>query len=103
MATLKGIAGCSAAGSELVFTYVDERELGPGRQSVELERVQHTVVSTEPWLSGFVPAQLASDLRAIGLSLAEDLSGEAAQERYCQGRSDGLSPAPAFHIALAHV
>jgi methyltransferase (TIGR00027 family) len=103
LATLEGIADCSAAGSELVFTYVDERELGPDRQSGDLRRVQSTVESTEPWLSGFAPARLAHDLRAIGLILVEDLSGEEACQRYCRGRSDGLSPAPTFHIALAHV
>ena len=93
VATLRGVADCSAEGSELVFTYVDERELGPDRQSVDLGRVQGTVISTEPWLSGFTPARLAHDLRAIGLILVEDLSGEEAQHRYCRGRSDGLSPA----------
>jgi methyltransferase (TIGR00027 family) len=103
IATLRGIAGCSAAGSELVFTYVDERELGPDRESVDLGRVQSTVVSSEPWLSGFAPARLAHDLRAIGLILVEDLGGQEAQQRYCRGRRDGLSPAPAFHIAHAHV
>jgi len=99
VATLRGIADCSADGSELVFTYVDERELGPDRQSVDLGRVQGTVISTEPWLSGFTPARLAHDLRAIGLILVEDLSGEEAQHRYCRGRSDGLSPALSFHVA----
>src|SRR5262245_445920 len=101
IATLRGIAGCSAAGSELVFTYVDERQLSADDQSDDLGRVQKTVVSTEPWLSGFAPTQLAHDLRAVGLSLVEDLSGDAAQERYCRGRSDGLSPSRAFHIARA--
>src|SRR4030095_18951 len=103
IATLRGIADCSAAGSELVFTYVDERELGPDRQSVDLGRVQGTVGSTEPWLSGFAPARLAHDLRPIGLILVEDLSGEEARQRYCRERSDGLSPAPAFHVARADV
>jgi methyltransferase (TIGR00027 family) len=103
IATLEGIADCSATGSELVFTYVDERELGPDRQSVDLGRVLSTVVHMEPWLSGFAPARLAHDLRAIGLTLVEDLSGEEARHRYCRGRSDGLSPAPSFHIARALV
>jgi methyltransferase (TIGR00027 family) len=103
IATLRGIAGYAAAGSELVFTYVDERELGPDRISVDLGRVQSTVVSTEPWLSGFAPARLAHDLRAVGLILVEDLSGQEARQRYCRERRDGLSPAPAFHIARAQV
>jgi methyltransferase (TIGR00027 family) len=103
IATLRGIATYSAAGSELVFTYVDERELGPDRQSVDVERVQSTVVSTEPWLSGFDPARLAHDLRTIELILVEDLSGEEARQRYCRGRRDALSPSPAFQIARAHV
>jgi methyltransferase (TIGR00027 family) len=99
LATLRGIAGCAADRSELVFTYVDERELGPDRRSVDLGRVQSTVVSTEPWLSGFSPVRLAEDLRAIGLILVEDLNGDEARQRYCRGRLDGLCPAPAFHIA----
>src|SRR5215813_496548 len=99
IATLGGIVSCSAPRSELVFTYVDERELGPDRQSVDFGRVQGTVISTEPWLSGFAPARLAHDLRAIGLILVEDLSGDEARQRYCRGRSDGLSPASSFHVA----
>jgi len=103
IATLLGIASCAVSGSELVFTYLDERELGPDRRSVDIGRVQSTVVSTEPWLSGFAPERLAHDLRSVGLILAEDLSGLEAQQRYCRGRRDGLSPEPTFHIARAHV
>jgi methyltransferase (TIGR00027 family) len=104
LATLQAIARCSAEGSELVFTYIDRRELGPDRESPDLGRVQDTVASAgEPWLSGFDPAQLAEDLRAVGLVLVEDLSGQEARERYCRDRRDGLSPAAAFHIAHAQV
>ena len=103
-ATLRAIAACSAPGSELVFTYVDQREFGGDRASVGAERVQVAFAAArEPWLSGFDPSLLAEDLTVVGLTLIEDLDGLGAKERYCSGRRDDLFPMTASHIVHAEV
>jgi len=102
LATFRGIAACAAAGSELVFTYVDQRELDVGSQSIRDLR-SRTAALGEPWLSGFNPSQLAEDLRQVGLSLVEDFSGEHLWRRYCTEDEDALRSTAAVHIARAHV
>jgi methyltransferase (TIGR00027 family) len=99
LATLQGIAGCSAPGSELVFTYLEQRELDRG-ESVDVGRLRGAFGSAgEPWLSGFDPARLADTVRALGLALVEDLGGPAVCERYCRDSRDAIRAAPTFHIA----
>jgi len=103
LAALRGIAASSAPGSEIVFTYIDERVLEGGR-SAKLEKMRTRVATLgEPWLSGFNPATLANELREIGLVLVEDLGSQALSERYCAGRTDGLAPGTTGHIARVQV
>jgi methyltransferase (TIGR00027 family) len=104
LATLRGIAACAAAASELVFTYVDQRELDAGSESVRGVGSRAAALG-ETWLSGFDPSQLEEDLRQVGLGLVEDLSGEQLWRRYCTEDEEALrSPASsAFHIACARV
>jgi methyltransferase (TIGR00027 family) len=102
-ATLRGIATSSAPGSELAFTYIDQRVLD-GRRSAMLETMRaRRAALDEPWLSGFNPATLAAELRGLGLVLVEDLGGLELRERYCAGRTDGLSPGMAGHVARVRV
>jgi methyltransferase (TIGR00027 family) len=106
LGTLRGIAACSAEGSELVFTYVDQRELGGNgnRPSTDVGRLQGAFATLrEPWLSGFDPSCLAEDLAAVGFTLVEDLDGLGARTRYCGDRRDDLFPMAASHIARARV
>lgn len=102
LTTLQGIAACAASRSELVFTYVDQRELGIDRTAVDVGRLQGTFAAArEPWLSGFDPSLLAEDLAAVGLILIEDLDGDDVRNRYCAEGAD-LFPLVAFHIARAN-
>ncbi len=104
LATLRAIAVCAVRGSELVFTYLDQRELDPDRQSTAIRDVRARVASMgEPMVSGFDPTELERDLRDVGLTLVEDLGGEELGARYCKERKDGLAPAGTAHIALARV
>jgi O-methyltransferase involved in polyketide biosynthesis len=97
------MATSSAPGSEIVFTYIDQRVL-EGRRSARLEKMRAAPATLgEPWLSGFDPATLANDLRGLGLVLTEDLGGLELRERYCASRTDGLSPGIAGHIARVRV
>lgn len=101
-ATLRAIASSAAPGSEVVFTYIDQRALGAGAPELEARRTQRAALG-EPWLSGFDPTTLATDLRALGLALVEDLDGRALTARYCVGRTDGLAAAGIGHVARARV
>jgi methyltransferase (TIGR00027 family) len=103
LATLRGIATSSAPASELVFTYIDERAL-VGRRSAKLEKMRAGPAALgEPWVSGFNPSTLASELRPLGLVLLEDLGIRELTERYCAGRTDGLSPGMTGHVARVEV
>jgi methyltransferase (TIGR00027 family) len=102
LATLRSIASCSPTGSELVFTYLDERLFQAQSDSFrELE--QRVAAMGEPFLSGFDPAGLAANLAACGLDLVEDLNGGEAAARYDRGGGHNLGQSMFSHIALACV
>jgi methyltransferase (TIGR00027 family) len=104
LATLAAIASYALAGSELVFSYLDQRLLDSdgGQESIQRARAQVASIG-EPWVSGFHPDQLHSDLRGEGLEMVENLGPEELGARYCAGRTDGLTPSPGSHIAHARV
>lgn len=102
LATLRGVATAAAVGSEIVFTYVDQRVFDARIPEFETLRAGPAAVG-EPWLSGFDPRLLAAELIRVGMVLREDLDGAALQARYCAGRTDGLSPGAVGHIARALV
>jgi methyltransferase (TIGR00027 family) len=102
LATLRSIARCALAGSELAFTYVDERLLQS--QSEGFRALQERVTAAgEPFISGFDPKRIGASLRDCGLELCEDLCGEEIAARY--GRIDPSHQGHSgfSHIALARV
>jgi methyltransferase (TIGR00027 family) len=102
LATLRSIASCSPGGSEVVFTYLDERVFQAMSESFrELE--QRVAAVGEPFLSGFDPAELAANLAACGLGLVEDLNGSDAATRYDRGGELTSGRSMFSHIALARV
>lgn len=101
-ATLRDVATASAIGSEIVFTYTDQRAIDGEDPTMRAMRNRRDAEG-EPWISGFDPTALAGELQALGLALIEDLSGPNLLERYCAGRPDGLTIGPASHVALARV
>jgi methyltransferase (TIGR00027 family) len=104
LATLRAIARAAARGSELVFTYIDAIEFTPGEGTGELAGVRGAVAAIgEPMVCGFDPAAIGGDLRECGLTLVEDLDGDALRERCCAGRADGLRPTRTMHVARAAV
>ena len=103
LATLRAIATSSAPGSELVFTYIDQRVLD-GRRSPALEQMRTKRAALgEPWLSGFDPTELAAELEPLGLVLLENMNGRELTARYCAGRTGGLSAGVAGHVARVRV
>jgi methyltransferase (TIGR00027 family) len=103
-ATLRHVAGLSASGSRLIFTYVDRGALDGTGAFSGVEEWQ-TVVRRqgEPWRFGFDPAELPRYLSVRGMRLILDVSARDAAARYLAplGRHD---PAAAFYrIAQAQV
>jgi methyltransferase (TIGR00027 family) len=100
-ATLRGIADCAVPESEIVFTYLDERELESRPRSVEAVRTAVADLG-EPWVSGFNPTTLDRELSQLGLRLLEDLSGDEIWQRYCTEGKAALR-SPTVRIARACV
>jgi len=103
LATLRGIATSAAPGSQVVFTYIDQRVLEDSRSPTLAKMRASRAAMGEPWVSGFDPATLARELKGLGLELIEDLGSPGLRERYCAGRTDGLTPGTSGHIARARV
>lgn len=99
---LRGIARSAAAGSELVFTYVDQaafdhREIGGSMLGQSVASIG------EPFLSGFDPKALPHELHEAGFELLEDLADAQLVERYDPQARNGLKPLPLSRIAHARV
>jgi methyltransferase (TIGR00027 family) len=103
LSTLRAIAALGAPGTELVFSYIDQRDFdAPAGE--DRGRAREVVATLgEPWVSGFHPAALADDLRSVGLALVENLGRDELRNRYCSDRDDELAPSLADHIARATV
>lgn len=102
-ATLGGVASASAPGSELVFTYIDQRVFAE-TQSDAFERMRSEPGEIgEPWISGFDPATLPAELASLGLELLEDLARVALSERYRAELSDRVTPGTHGHVVRARV
>lgn len=103
--TLRAIAACAPAGSELVFTYVDEAVLQPDHPAAaSFRRLQRDVASVgEAFLSGFDPQQMPALLQQAGLQWLEDLSGEQALARYDPQGLNGLRAATGAHMVHARI
>jgi methyltransferase (TIGR00027 family) len=102
VATLAAIASCAKAGSELVFTYLEQSALTPDAE------FQQTITAAtavgEPFLCGFEPHELDSDLSQLGLELIEDLGPVELTARYCADRTDGLTAtSPGERVAHTRV
>ena len=102
--TLRSVASCGAPGSELVFDYGDQRAYDNPPDDEASIRIRARLARVgEPWISGFYPARLADDLRAVGLELVENLSPDDLYQRYCAGSPDDLTPSPNHYLARACV
>ena len=104
LSTLRSIASCGAPGSEVVFDYGDQEAYDNPPDDATYTRIRDRLARLgEPWISGFHPAQLEGELRAVGLELVENLSPEELDRRYCAGGPDDLTPSPSHHLARACV
>jgi methyltransferase (TIGR00027 family) len=103
---LRGIARCAAAGSELVFTYIDALMFRPesGEAYKRFERLRREVAALgEPFLCGFYAATLPQELAALGFDLVDDVSEAALVARYDPQGCNGLRTSTHSRIARARV
>ncbi len=103
-ATLDSIRSVAAPGSEIVFDYLDECAFDPAKRSKETSDLFDLVASFgEPYVSGFEPEVLPSELAAHGFSLVEDVGPDEQARRFFAGRKDGMRPLEIARIAHARV
>lgn len=105
LAALRGIAECAPAGSELVFTYVDEVLFSAAHPAdAPFQNLKGQVASVrEAFLSGFDPCVVGEQLRNAGFLLLEDLNGEQMVAKYDAAGVNGLRSAAAAHIVHARL
>lgn len=97
--TLRSIVSVAAPGSELVFDYVTADLFKP-EASERVKLTQQIVRSLgEPWISGFEPSTLGSELSTVGIRLIENLSPDEIQTRYFKYRTDGFRRPELIHFA----
>jgi methyltransferase (TIGR00027 family) len=98
---LRSIATCAPAGSEMVFTYVDEAILGLDHAvDDEFRRLKSNVAAAgEAFLSGFDPRTMNDLLLETELLLLEDLDGNQAAARYDPAGLNAFRTSAAAHIA----
>jgi methyltransferase (TIGR00027 family) len=102
LATLRSIAACSAAGSEMVFTYFDQRLLEVQSEAF-LDMQERVAALGEPFLSGFDPATLRLVLEQCGLEVLEDLIGSDVAAKYRRTGNDALGESSYSHIVRARI
>jgi methyltransferase (TIGR00027 family) len=106
LATLRSAADCSATGSQLVFSYVDQKLFEPGgsAQAAVFRELEESVKALgEPFISGFHPDTLAQEISVLGLALEEDLDEFQMVERYDPAGLNGLTPSRRSHVARVRV
>jgi len=104
VAALSAMANGAAAGSEIVFTYLNEEVFDSRKApaSARFAELQRTVAEVgEPFLSGFDPNALPQLLATIGLHLIEDFADSQLVARYDPKDANGLRPSSHSHVARA--
>ena len=93
-----------ASGTEISFTFVVPPSLLAGdEQRMFAMNAAAAAARSEPWISFFEPAELASHLKELGFARVEHFSPADANVRYFAGRGDGLCAPGHEHVMLAKV
>jgi methyltransferase (TIGR00027 family) len=99
---LRAISRVAAAGSSVVFDYMDQDAFDAGKAAKRM-RVMQAIASQdgEPMQAGFMPRELPRELEMLGLDLKEDLGPAEIEQRYFWGRRDGYHAFEHVHFATA--
>lgn len=102
-ATLRWCA-TAAAGSTVVFTYVDQRVLtAPETFEGTAELFATLRRSGERWTFGIDPSHLTDLLARCGLALDEDVGASEYRARYFGDAASGMRGYEFYRVAVAHV
>ncbi len=105
-ATLDSVARCGAAGSQLVFSYIDSALFGDqsGEEGQAFSELQASVTRMgEPFVCGFEPDALARHLGSRGLLVEEDVSDVELAARFDPAGENGLGVSDKSRIARVRV
>ena len=105
-ATLDSVARCGAAGSRLVFSYIDSALFGgqAGEDGQAFSELQESVARMgEPFVCGFEPGALNRDLKARGLLLEEDVSDTQLASRYDPAGENRLGVSDKSRLAMVRI
>jgi len=101
-ATLRGMAGSAAPGSEIVFDTLDRASLVEGKQEATGRRVFRAAERMgEPMFTGFDPPEIGELLNAAGLSLVEVVTPAMFTGRWFAHRQDRLAPWEYVYVVRA--
>lgn len=102
--TLQTLTALAPSGSTIVFDYMEPEAYRPEQAGGTILLTQQILQRIrEPWLLGFDPSRLSSELAAVGLRLEEDLDPAAIEARYFADRSDGYHASEHLHYVCARV
>jgi methyltransferase (TIGR00027 family) len=98
--TLRSIAEVAAPGSRIAFDYIEPGAYGPDAPPRLSFLIQHARQVGEPMMPNLTPANLKSDLAAIGFQLVENLTPSDIQSRYLTN-TEGFHALEFWHLAQA--
>lgn len=94
MATLRFVAALPA-GSQIVFDYgIPAGQLIDDQRRERAQGMRLSALIGAPWRTFLDPAALVADLQKMGFAHTENLDPQEINNRYMQGRQDGLCVAP---------
>jgi len=98
------LAGQMAAGSSVIFTYVDKKVLEEPAAFFGAQRLlQDLNAIEERWTFGFRPEELAGYLAAFGLRLVKDSGAADYRQQYIPERRKILRGYEFYRVAMARV
>ncbi len=101
--TLRSVAAL-APGTDLVFDYGLPRDILPEPfRTRTKEHMDRLAAQGEPWISFFLPDEMAALARSCGFSEIEDIDSGAINTRWFAGRTDGLGVSAITHLIRARV
>jgi len=91
LATLRYVAGVTAAGGGITFDYsIAPTLLGPAERLAYDALAARVSAVGEPWLSHFVPAELVTALANSGFAVARDLDPQELLQRFAAKDAERL-------------
>jgi len=91
-------------GSGVTFDYALDRRLMPPRERASFDDLAARVAAAgEPFLGSFAPEEIQARLSALHFGRIDDLGREALNERFFEGRQDGLRVLGMAHVLTAWV